>query len=427
VEHAGVLTVETLEELVDVTDILSRCPSLPTGGAAVFTESGAYKALTLDLCERLNLPLPALDGATAESLRAVLPDFIPPTNPLDITAQGLVDPDLYRRCIPPVLADERYGSLVLAIILTDEGTSGLKFPPIIEAIKEINPSKPVIFAGLDEGAQISQAYVQQLRDLGVPFFPSSERAFRALARVTAHAASLDTTKASQAPGTMSDSIALQTGTIPEYKCKQILAAAGIPIPSGELATTTDAAVEVAERIGYPVVLKAQSADLSHKSDVGGVALKLKDAAAVRTAWDKMYSDIARALPELKLDGLLVETMGEWGTELIVGSHTDPEWGPVLLVGLGGVLAEALGDTRLLVPGISHDAVVAELLKLKSAALLRGFRGSPELDLDAVAEIVIRLGDLVLANPSIREVDINPVIVYPRGKGAVALDALMIVG
>jgi acyl-CoA synthetase (NDP forming) len=348
----------------------------------------------------------------------VLPDFIPPTNPLDITAQGLVDPDLYRRCIPPVLADERYGSLVLAIILTDEGTSGLKFPPIIEAIKEINPSKPVIFAGLDEGAQISQAYVQQLRDLGVPFFPSSERAFRALARVTAHAASLDTTKASQAPGTMSDSIALQTGTIPEYKCKQILAAAGIPIPSGELATTTDAAVEVAERIGYPVVLKAQSADLSHKSDVGGVALKLKDAAAVRTAWDKMYSDIARALPELKLDGLLVETMGEWGTELIVGSHTDPEWGPVLLVGLGGVLAEALGDTRLLVPGISHDAVVAELLKLKSAALL---------DLDAVAEIVIRLGDLVLANPSIREVDINPVIVYPRGKGAVALDALMIVG
>jgi acyl-CoA synthetase (NDP forming) len=141
----------------------------------------------------------------------------------------------------------------------------------------------------------------------------------------------------------------------------------------------------------------------------------------------MYSDIARALPELKLDGLLVETMGEWGTELIVGSHTDPEWGPVLLVGLGGVLAEALGDTRLLVPGISHDAVVAELLKLKSAALLRGFRGSPELDLDAVAEIVIRLGDLVLANPSIREVDINPVIVYPRGKGAVALDALMIVG
>lgn len=423
VAHAGVLVVDTLEELVDVTDILSRCPSLPHGGAAVFTESGAFKALTLDLCERLGLPLPALDGATADALRAVLPDFIPPTNPLDITAQGLVDPDLYRRCIPPVLADERFGSLVLAIILTDESTSGLKFPPIIAAIKEIAPTKPVVFAGLDEGAKIPQAYVDQLRELGVPFFPSTERAFRALAHVTLHAARLavfETQTAREAA-----TIALPQGVIPEYKSKRILTACGIPVPVGELATTVEAAQEIAARIGYPVVLKAQAAELTHKSDVGGVALKLHDADAVEAAWRTMQAAIAQALPELRLDGILVETMGRWGTELIVGAHSDPEWGPVLLVGLGGVLAEALGDTRLMVPGLSRNAVVAELLKLKSAALLRGFRGSPELDVEAAAEIVIKLGELVLANPSIREVDINPVIVYEKGEGAVALDALIL--
>jgi len=423
VAHAGILAVDTLEELVDVTDLLSRCPSLPNGGAAVFTESGAFKALTLDLCERLGLPLPALTGKTADDLRAVLPDFIPPTNPLDITAQGLVDPDLYRRCIPPVLADERYGSLVLAIILTDESTSGLKFPPILAALREIKPTKPVLFAGLDEGAKILPEYIDQLRELGVPFFPSTERAFRALAHVTNHAPRMSA--ATTASAASSTSLALPTGTIPEYKSKQILAEIGIRVPVGELATTVDEAQTIAGRIGYPVVLKAQASALSHKSDVGGVALKLGDAEAVRVAWQKMQSDIAHALPELKLDGILVETMGQWGTELIVGAHSDPEWGPVLLIGLGGVLAEALGDTRLIVPELSREAVVVELYKLKSAALLRGFRGSAELDVEAAAQIVVRLGALVLANPAIREVDINPVIVYAKGKGAVALDALIV--
>lgn len=423
VEHAGILVVDTLEELVDVTDILTRCPSLPLGGAAVFTESGAFKALTLDLCERLALPLPALAEATADALRAQLPDFIPPTNPLDITAQGLIDPDLYRRCIPAVLADEQYGSLVLAIILSDLATSGLKLPPILAALREIKPTKPVIFAGLDEGAQIDRAYVDQLHELGVPFFPSTDRAFRALAHVTRHATRIQTRD--EAPRSASASSTLPLGVIPEYRSKQFFAEAGIPVPAGSLATTVEQAQAIAAKIGYPVVLKAQAAALTHKSDVGGVALKLQSPEAVAAAWHKMYSDVATALPDLTLDGILVEAMGEWGTELIVGAHSDPEWGPVLLIGLGGVMAEALGDTRLIVPELSHEAVVAELLLLKSAALLRGFRGAPPVDLEAVADIVVRLGDFVLANPSVREVDINPVIVYPQGRGAVALDALIV--
>jgi acyl-CoA synthetase (NDP forming) len=427
VEHAGVILVETLEELVDTADLLWRCPSLPSGGAAVFTESGAYKALTLDLCERLGLTLPSLGDATADKLRAVLPDFIPPTNPLDITAQGLVDPDLYRRCVPPVLADEHYGSLVLAIILTDESTSGLKLPPILEALKEIKPTKPVIFAGLDEGAKISHTYIEQLRELGVPFFPSAERAFRALAHVTRMATQQERLSTDQmsAATVKSPSLNLPSGTIPEYKSKEILAQGGIPIPSGALATNSDEAVVIAERIGYPVALKAQASALSHKSDAGGVALNLRNSQDVQIAWDKMQSDIGRTKPGLVLDGILVERMGRWGTELIVGVHNDPEWGPVLLVGLGGVLAEALGDSRLFVPGLSRNAIVAELLQLKSSALLRGFRGSPELDIQAVAEIISKLSELVLANPSIAEIDINPVIVYPKGEGAIALDALIV--
>ena len=188
VTHAGVVVADTLEELLDVSEILLRCPSVPARGAAVLTESGAFKALSLDFCEMLGLPLPALSDATATALRQAMPDFIPATNPLDITAHALVDPDLYRRTLPPILADENYSSLVLGIILTDEATSRLKFPPILDAIKALKPSKAVIFAGLDEGALVPPTFVSELRALGVPFFPSPERAFRALACVTAFAA-----------------------------------------------------------------------------------------------------------------------------------------------------------------------------------------------------------------------------------------------
>jgi acyl-CoA synthetase (NDP forming) len=140
----------------------------------------------------------------------------------------------------------------------------------------------------------------------------------------------------------------------------------------------------------------------------------------------MTTDIAEALPDLDLDGILVEQMGMRGMELIVGARNDPDWGPVILLGCGGILAEALNDVRLIVPGLSKAAIIHELLQLKSAALLKGFRGSPALDVGAVADIVSSLSRLILCAPRIQEIEINPVVVYAAGHGAMALDALMTV-
>ena len=181
---AGVVHVESLEELVDVTQILARCRELPRGGPAILTESGAFKALALDLCERTGLELPALLPATESALREALPAFITPTNPLDLTAQGLVDPSLYRRTLSPMLEADRFGSVLLAILLTDARTTRLKISPILDAIRRLKPRKPVIVAALDEGAPFDVSELEQLRDLGVSCFPSPERALRALARVT---------------------------------------------------------------------------------------------------------------------------------------------------------------------------------------------------------------------------------------------------
>ena len=421
VAHAGVFLVQTVEELADVSNLLLRCSVPPAGGTAVLTESGAFKALTLDLCERLGLPLPQLSEHTATALRQVLPDFIPPSNPLDVTAQGLVDPDLYRRTLPPLLADDSFGSVVLTIILTDASTGALKLPPILDAISSFELNKPIVFAGLDEGAWIDPGYVEQLRELHVPFFPTAERAFRALACLSF--ASQIRAKA-QEVRVPSVAARLPAGTITEFESKKILAATGIPVPVGDLARTLAEGAAIAELVGYPVVLKAQSPDLSHKSDAGGVVLNLRGPQELVEGWERLHANLAAAAPGLVLDGVLVEKMASKGTELIVGARNDPDWGPVLLVGMGGVFAEALHDARLIIPGATVDEIMNEIGRLKGAALLGGFRGAPTPDVRAVAEIVHHVGAWLLQHPEVQEIDINPVIAYPGG--AVALDALIIV-
>ncbi|MGV1768303.1 acetate--CoA ligase family protein [Agrobacterium rhizogenes] len=423
VARAGIILAETLEELGDIAEIALRCPMLPAGGPAVLGESGAFKALTLDLCEELGLDLPSIDDETAPALRAVLPPFVGVSNPLDLTAQGLVEPDLYERTLTALFDDARFASIVACIIQTDPVTSAIKLPPILKAVREHKPEKPLIFAGLDEGAPIPVDYIAQLRALGIVYFPSTERAFRALKRIDEFAGR-DVT-ASTAPPVAIVGFPLQGGVIPEYRAKQILAPLGIPFPEGRLATTLEQALAAAAAVGYPVVLKAQSPDLSHKSDAGGVVIGLADAASLKEGWVKLHADIARHRPNLILDGVLIEAMGKRGIELIIGARNDPDWGPVILAGFGGVAAEILRDVRILTPDLLDDAIIRELYRLKNAPLLRGFRGSQPLDVGAAARIIATLSRLLLAEPTIREIDLNPVVIYPDGEGAIALDALIL--
>jgi acetate---CoA ligase (ADP-forming) len=423
VTHADVIHVESLEELVDVTQILVRHRALPTAGAAVFTESGAFKALALDLCERVQLDVPSLSVAVELALRETLPAFIPISNPLDVTAQGLVDPDLYRRTLPPILSDANFGSVILSIILTDPKTTQLKLPPIVSAIRALKPNKPVVFAALDEGAPFDFPELDELRALGVACFPSAERAIRAMAHVTRSALQAETS-VSESPDPTA--IPLRAGLLSEAESKRILAGLGIEIPRGGLAESLADAIRIAAEIGYPVVLKAHSTNLPHKSDVGGVQLGISSPEELADAWSTLHCNLQRARPDLVLDGVLVERMGRRGLELIVGARNDPQWGPVLMVGSGGVLTEAMKDVLLLPPDLSQDRIVEELNGLRCSALFRGFRGAPPLDVAAVARVIEALGHLMRSSPQITEIDINPLVVYENGHGAMALDALILV-
>jgi acyl-CoA synthetase (NDP forming) len=421
----GVIFADTLEELADITEIALRCPALPGANMAVLGESGALRGLAFDIAEDIGLDLIDLNDDNSPALRAVLPDFVPVSNPTDITALGLSEPEIYTKVLTALLEDDRVGSVVASIIQSDPITSGIKFPHIIKVLEDGSFPKPLVFAGVDEGATVPEEYIEGLRKVGIPWFPSTERAYRAIARL-ADLAKRDLTDRSGEPITV-PGIDTVTGVIPEYKSKELLRPLGIAFPQSKFAASADDAVGAAEIIGYPVVMKAQAAALGHKSDAGGVILNLKSGDDVRAAFDRMYTNVGAYDASIVLDGVLVEKMGRMGTEMIVGAKNDPEWGPVVLAGFGGVTAEILKDVKLFTPDMDQAAVHAGLLELKQAALLKGYRGSPALDVAALAGLIVQIGRVMAGNPSIREIDLNPVIIHPEGEGVVALDALMLVG
>jgi acyl-CoA synthetase (NDP forming) len=423
VGQAGVVLVDTLEELGDVAEIAWRCPPLRPGGLGVLGESGAFKAIALDLAERLGLDLPAVTEADAPALRAALPPFVGVSNPLDITAQGLMEPALFTRSTRALLDDDRFGAVLAGIIQTDAATARIKYPALLAALVP-RPVKPLVVAGLDEGAEGAAPFLSAFGAAGVPYFPTAERAIRALARLAA-ARDCDP-GGDRAPPLALPALAGWTGVVPEYRAKAMLAPL-VPFPPARIAATLEEAQAAADALGWPVVLKAQAAALPHKSDAGGTVVGLADPAALADGWGRLHRALAAARPDVQLDTVLVEAMGPRGVEMIVGARHDPDWGATMLVGFGGTEAEIWRDVRLLPADLTLGGIEAELKRLKGAPRFAGWRGGPPLDLRALAELVQRLSRLMRGEPRLREIDLNPVLVLPEGNGVLALDALLLAG
>jgi acyl-CoA synthetase (NDP forming) len=267
--------------------------------------------------------------------------------------------------------------------------------------------------------------MQAVNESPAVFSRSSDRMLRAITLYTRYGRSLARARVPANPAPFAGMPRLGKGTQPEWLSKKILSAAGICVPDGELARAPDDAVAVAKRVGYSVALKAQAAALPHKTEAGGVMLDLVDEGALRAAWDTMQQNVERAAPGVTLDGCLVETMSPKGLELMIGAKRDPAWGTVLLVGLGGIWVEALGDVQLLPVDADETQIVEALHKLRAAKLLTGFRGAPPVDVEAVAKAVLALGRLMQTTPGIVEIDVNPLMVHAKGQGVTALDALIV--
>jgi acyl-CoA synthetase (NDP forming) len=386
----------------------------------VMTNSGAFKGYAIDFAETLGLELPALSPANADAIKAILPPFAAIENPVDTTAQTVRDPSILGSTAAQLLADPAMGSLVISIVAGAPRFAMDKANAILSGIADLE--KPIAVATMGDETELPVEFSASLRDKGLAFFRSPDRALRAMARATWYGRAVTSTRPRAAPPTLPPHRIEATGALTEYQGKTLLATLGIAVPEGALARNPDDASEIAGRVGYPVVLKAQAAALAHKSDAGGVVLNIAEDAALMRAWDSIAADVRKAHPDLVLDGMLVEAMAPPGLELVVGARREKGWGPILTVGLGGIWIEALHDIRILPADIDRDGVIDELRKLKGAALLRGGRGTPAADLEAIADCVLRLGALIRGDAQITEIEINPLRVY--AKGALALDVLM---
>jgi acyl-CoA synthetase (NDP forming) len=338
-----------------------------------------------------------------------------------------------RRAAQLVVDDPAVDSLILSLFPGRPPQQVEKAEQLLPVVRASR--KPVAFVMLGGPMPLDAAFMALARAEGAALFRSTERAVRAMAAVNEVARTVATLADDKSVegddrGQPLDLTRLPTGPVAEYHAKALLAGAGVPVPRGELAQDLTGAADIAARIGYPVALKAQAAALSHKSDAGGVILDVGDADGLRTAWERLNANVRRARPGLALDGVLVEAMAPKGpgcVELIVGARRDPHWGAVLMLGLGGIWVETLKDVALLPAGAGKAAIAHALGRLKGAALLRGTRGSPPLDIAAVVDIARILGGLLERSPDIAELEINPLVVCPEGQGALALDALIVKG
>ena len=352
VEDAGVLVVDTMEDLIDVIELLATFPVVPTKGPALITDSGALKGVELDFCESVGLPVPRFSDDAIAAVRAVVPDFVALENPLDVTAQALIDPQLYAKAIAALAHDDATGCTVISPIYGQPALGIQKLRTIWPAFAATRTTRPAILAPLAYDVPMPEEAFREAAAAGIAFFRSPERALRALARVTRYGVR----RAQPLPGPRTLPAPLPIGglgVVPEYRAKAMLAAAGIVFPAGAFVTDRAAAQKAAAEIGFPVALKLQSTSLAHKTDAGALALGIADAAALDGAWTRLHANVAVSVPNATIDGALVEAMAKPGVEFIAGARRDPQWGTTLVAGLGGIWAEALHDT-VVIPGAAGE-------------------------------------------------------------------------
>jgi acyl-CoA synthetase (NDP forming) len=421
VQSEAVVLVETMDEVFDATAILYRYPKPVRGAPGVVTNSGAIRGLALDFCESIGLPLAELSKEDIAELQKLAP-HTEAENPFDIGTAGFSDNTIFTTSSTAMLANPKVGSVLMAMAgggPAQQRGKGAAITPVA-----MTSDKPVAIAIIGDDYPLDPGFIANVRETETPFFRSPERALRALSAVHKYSASIaniaDTAPKAQVPPLPGH------GVLPEYLGKAFLRDAGIAVPDGGLAKNADEGAAIAKRIDYPVVIKAQASALAHKSDVGGVIINLKDEAELRAAWARLLENVSKAPGGAKLDGVLVEQMSKPGLEMVVGGRNDPQWGPVVVVGLGGVWVEALGAVETLPAHAGRAEILERLQHMRGSKLLGAFRGQPPRDVEAVANVVMKMGAVLRAHPHLKEVDVNPLVVFAEGQGAMALDALFVV-
>lgn len=427
-EQAGVQRIETLGELFRTAKIFASGLQLEGPRLMILTNSGGPGIVAADAAIRHGLALPQLPHALQEELQRRLPTSSSIANPLDMTADG--SPEHYRDTLKTLLeGPEMNGALVITT-----PTSTMTGESVARAILEAKASTPKPITACLFGVNDLSREVSLLEEHGVPTFTFPEEATQGLGALARYHAwwtrprtpvkEFDVDRAA-ARETIARARREGMTVLPDFAARSLLVAYGVRFPDVKLVQSLDQAVEAAEDIGYPVVLKVVSPDISHKTDVGGVALGIHDSASLRTSWQAMQQSLAAKARDARVEGFEVEAEIEEGKEVLVGVQRDPHFGPIIAFGLGGIYVEVLRDVTFRLAPVRPLSALHMVQSLKAFPLLKGVRGEAPSDLEALTDVIERVSQLAMELPEVVELDINPLIVRPIHEGAVAVDARIV--
>lgn len=424
-DQYGVTRVQDYDELLEVSHLLAHMPKPSKRGVAVVSHSGGISSLTADMCGLAGLDLPPLTDHARDGINGVLKGFGWASNPSDVT--GFANSESFPEIMDFMIGEPEVGNLVVASAGGD--------PQAEQVIAQRDQSdKGVAF--LWTGTRGATAGLSKLKEANVPVFYVPDKLALGLKTLLNYHEWRDRRLVDgfgDAPAISSEQGAKLAelrssgrSALSEYESKQLISGWGVPVTQEAVAATAEAAAEAAQRIGFPVALKVDSPDILHKTEAGGLQLGLRDSDEVRAAFDAVMSSAREYAPNAAINGVLIQEMIPNAVEVIAGVSYDPQLGPVLLFGTGGIMVEVYNDVALRQCPITRAEALEMINQVKGVRLLQGFRGSPESDIDALADTLVKVSHLAVnLEGQLSELDINPLMVLPKGQGVKAADALAV--
>jgi acetate---CoA ligase (ADP-forming) len=424
--RAGIIRCNSIKQQFDFAQAFANQPMPKGSSVAVVTNAGGAGIMAADAIEREGLTFAKPEKATVEKLMTKLPAAANFHNPFDVLGDALAD--RYEFALNVVLDDPNV-DIVLVLLTPQAMTAAKETAEAIVRTAQVKKDKPILVCFL--GASKVEAGVQVLRSAHIPQYDSPEAAVETIKAMTEYVRWLNRPKRvvrlfsvnrHKVESIIERHLRQDIREIGEAESKEILEAYGFATPKGSIATTAEQATNIAQQLGYPVVLKIWSPDILHKSDVGGVKVGLKSDQEVKDAFDLMMYRIPKKRPEAQILGVLVQEMCRSGREVILGMHRDPHFGPLMMFGMGGVMVEVLKDVAFYLAPLTAEEARQMLVSTKTYKILKGVRGQEGVDIEAIAEGLQRLSQLVTEFPQIQEMDINPYVVGVPGTTPIAVDA-----
>ena len=424
----GAIRVDDLEELIAMSLMLSTMKRMPEKATfASMNLSGGETGICADVGSLNGIEYPDFTEETLKKLKEQLPSYASPNNPLDMTASLSYDADLYAGALRTVMDDPNIGMVLIGYTLLLEIADPCihyMYKGIEKVVQEKGGNcKPIAMIPFAENTR-NPEYQEKLFQIGVPVLPPPVYAFKLLRHLAGFIAYEPETKTLELA--VGHPKSEETQALSEHESKQELKVYGVPVPDEVIVTSKEEAAQFVKNHPGPLVMKVESADILHKSDVGGVKLNVCGPEAAEKAYEEIMESVTAKRPDAHINGILTVPMLDAGVEIIIGVNNDPQFGPMIMVGMGGVFVEVFKDVALYPAPLKEEEALEMLKSLKSFKLLNGYRGTEKCDIKALCQTIVAISNYAQANKDVlKELDINPLFVYPEGKGVGVADALIV--